>query len=101
MIALGRQNWLFAGNLRAGQRAAATMSLVHSARMNAHDPYAYLKDLLERLPTQPASRISELLPHHWTPAAARLLQAFDYAIFSDGVCRQMAMKSGLPLTARE
>ena len=27
--------------------------------------YAYLKDFLERLPTQPASRISELLPHRW------------------------------------
>ena len=36
------------------------MSLVHSARMNGHDPYAYLRDVLERLPTQPASRIAEL-----------------------------------------
>ena len=25
----------------------------------------YLKDVLERLPTQPASRIHELLPHSW------------------------------------
>ncbi len=41
-IALGRNNWLFAGNLRAGKRAAAIMSLVHSARLNGHDPYAYL-----------------------------------------------------------
>jgi hypothetical protein len=32
------------------------MSLVHSARLNGHDPYAYLRDVLERLPTQPASR---------------------------------------------
>ena len=36
-IALGRSNWLFAGSLRAGQRAAAVMSLVHSARLNGHD----------------------------------------------------------------
>jgi transposase len=69
-IALGRANWLFAGSLRAGQRAAAIMSLVHSARINGHDPYAYLKDVLDRLPTQPASRIAELLPHRWTPAAS-------------------------------
>jgi transposase len=41
------------------------MSLVHSARINGHDPYAYLRDVLERLPTQPASRIDELLPHRW------------------------------------
>ena len=69
-IAIGRSNWLFAGSLRAGQRAAAIMSLVHSARTNGHEPYAYLKDVLERLPTQPASRIGEFLPHRWRPTAA-------------------------------
>ncbi len=67
-IAIGRSNGLFAGSLRAGQRAAAVMSLVHSARLNGHDPYAYLRDVLERLPTQPDSRIGELLPHRWMPA---------------------------------
>jgi transposase len=65
-IALGRSNWLFAGSLRGGQRAAAVMSLIQSAKLNGHDPYAYLKDVLERLPTHPASRIEELLPHRWT-----------------------------------
>lgn len=64
-IAIGRNNWLFTGSLRAGKRAAAVMSLVHSARLNGHEPYAYLKDVLERLPTQPASRVQELLPHRW------------------------------------
>ena len=64
-IAIGRSNWLFAGSLRAGKRGAAIMSLVHSARLNGHDPYAYLRDVLERLPTQPASRIDELLAHRW------------------------------------
>jgi transposase len=64
-IAIGRSNWLFAGSLRAGQRAAAIMSLVHSAKLNGHAPHAYLKDVLERLPTQPASRVGELLPHRW------------------------------------
>jgi transposase len=64
-VALGRNNWLFAGSLRAGQRAAAVMSLIQSAKLNGHDPYRYLKDVLERLPTQPASRIEELLPYRW------------------------------------
>ena len=68
-IALGRQNWLFAGSLRAGMRAAAVMSLIHLAELNGLDPYAYLRDVLERLPTQPASRIAELLPHRWSPPA--------------------------------
>jgi len=66
--ALGRSNWLFAGSLRSGKRAAAIMSLIQSARMNGHDPYAYLKDVLTRLPTQRASEIGQLLPHQWLPA---------------------------------
>jgi transposase len=64
-VALGRSNWLFAGSLRAGQRAAAVMNLIQSAKLNGHDPYRYLKDVLKRLPTQPASRVEELLPHRW------------------------------------
>jgi len=69
-IALGRQNWLFAGSLRAGKRAAAVMSLIQSAKLNGLDPYAYIRDVFERLPTQPASRITELLPHHWQPTTS-------------------------------
>jgi transposase len=74
-IALGRANWLFAGSLRGGQRAAAVMSLIQSARLNGHDPYAYLRDVLERLPTQPNSRIDELLPHRWNSGNAQGLRA--------------------------
>lgn len=66
--AIGRSNWLFAGSLRSGKRAAALMSLIQSARLNGHDPYAYLKDVLARLPTQKMSQIDELLPHKWQPA---------------------------------
>jgi hypothetical protein len=66
--ALGRKNWLFAGSLRSGKRAAAIMSLIQSARLNDHDPYAYLKDVLTRLPTQRASEIDELLPYKWSPS---------------------------------
>jgi transposase len=68
-VALGRSNWLFCGSLRAGQRAATIMSLIQSAKLNGHDPYGYLKNVLERLPTQPASRIEELLPHRWQPVS--------------------------------
>lgn len=66
--ATGRKNWLFAGTLAAGQRAAAIMSLIQSAKLNGLDPYGYLKDVLERLPTQRASEIDALLPHCWSPA---------------------------------
>lgn len=69
-IALGRSNWLYAGSPRAGRRAAAVMSLIQSAKLNGHDPFAYMKDILSRLPTQPMSQIEELLPHRWHPVAA-------------------------------
>ena len=64
--AQGRRAWLFAGSELAGQRAAVVMSLVVSAKLNGHDPWAYLKDVLTRLPTYPSGRIEELLPHRWT-----------------------------------
>jgi hypothetical protein len=58
----------FAGSLRSGQRAAAVMSLIQAAKINGHDPYVYLKDVLRRFPTQKAGAIGELLPHRWVPA---------------------------------
>ena len=66
--ALGRKNWLFAGSLESGQRAASIMSLIQSARLNGLDPYAYLADVLSRLPTHPDSQIDDLLPHCWKPS---------------------------------
>ena len=61
-IALGRRNWLFTGSERAGCRAAAIQSLLATAKLNGLEPYAWLKDTLEKLPASPYSRIDELLP---------------------------------------
>ena len=44
------------------------MSLIRSAQLNGHDPHAYLKDILARLPTHRANDIAALLPHRWQPA---------------------------------
>ena len=62
-IAMERNNWLFAGSLRVGGLVAAVLSRLHSARLNGQDPYAYLKNMLQRLPTPPTKRIGELLLH--------------------------------------
>ena len=67
-VALGRKNWLFAGTESAGRRAAAILSLIESAKLNGHDPFAYLRDVLTRLPTHPYRRLDELLPFNWIPA---------------------------------
>jgi transposase len=68
--AMGRKAWLFAGSELAGQRAATVMSLIVSAKLNGHEPWAYLRDVLARLPTQKNSELGHLLPHRWVPSAA-------------------------------
>ncbi len=52
----------------SGQRAAAILSLIATARNNGHDPHAYLKDVLTRLPTTKDRDIATLLPHRWQPS---------------------------------
>ncbi len=66
----GRKNWLFVGSEQAGERAAVLMSLIESAKLNGHDAWFYLKDILTKLPTWPNSRLAELLPHRWTPPSS-------------------------------
>jgi transposase len=61
-VAVGKKNWLFTGSARAGARAAAIQSLLATAQLNGIEPYAWLKDTLEKLPAWPYSRIDELLP---------------------------------------
>jgi transposase len=61
-IAIGRKNWLFAGSETAGQRAAAIMSLLATAKANGIEPHAWLTDVLTRLPTTKDRDIESLLP---------------------------------------
>ena len=61
-IALGRKNWLFAGSDKGGERAAAILSLIETAKLNGLDPEAYLRDVLTRIADHPMNRIDELLP---------------------------------------
>lgn len=70
-IALGRKAWLFAGSDRGGERAASTYSLIVTAKLNDVDPRAWLADVLNRIGDHPASRLHELLPWNWRPAALK------------------------------
>ena len=67
-LAVGRKNWLFVGSQQAGERAAVMLSLIESAKLNGRDPWAYLKDVFERLPTLKNRDLEQLLPHNWRPA---------------------------------
>jgi transposase len=69
-LCIGRRNWLFVGSQQAGERAAAVLSMIESAKLCGHDPWAYLKDVFERLPTLKNSDLHTLLPHNWAPAPA-------------------------------
>jgi transposase len=64
-VAVGRKNWLHLGSDRGGRTAAVLMSLVQSCRSFGVEPFAYLRDVLDRVSTHPASRIAELLPDAW------------------------------------
>jgi len=74
-LCIGRKNWLFVGSQQAGERAAVVMSLIESAKLNGHDPWAYLKDVFERLPTLKNSELESILPHNWRPASKPVASA--------------------------
>ena len=74
-VAVGRNNWTFAGSDEGGRRAAAIYTLIETAKLNDVDPQAWLADVLARLPDHPAKRIDELLPWNWRPSHAGLSAA--------------------------
>jgi transposase len=67
-IALGRKNWLFVASDRGGRAAAVAFSLIQTCKLHGVEPFAYLADVLRRLPAHPINRVAELLPFHWQPA---------------------------------
>ena len=42
---------------------AELLTLLHTARLNGLEPVAWLRDVLEKLPSWPSSRLDELLPY--------------------------------------
>jgi transposase len=66
-VAIGRRNWLFAGSDNGGKTASVLMSLCATCKAWNIDPFAYLRDVLDRVSTHPMSRIEELLPDRWKP----------------------------------
>lgn len=71
-IALGRKNHLFAGSDGGGERWATICSLIATAKLNGVEPYAYLKDVLERMADgHPTSRLDELLPWNWAESRVK------------------------------
>jgi transposase len=66
--ALGKKNWLFMGDADAGERGAIIYTVIESCRRRKIDPYAYLKDVLTRLPNMTNRQIPEVTPEAWAKA---------------------------------
>jgi transposase len=67
--AIGKKNWLFIGHPDAGQRSAIIYSIVVSCRRHRKDPFAYLRDVLTRLPRMTTrDDLNALTPANWEPA---------------------------------
>jgi len=64
-IAVGRRNWLFFGSDKGGKTAAVLFTMTQSAKRHGLNIFAYLEDVLKRLPGIPVNRLSELLPDEW------------------------------------
>ncbi len=77
LIGIGRRNWLFLGSDQGGQTAAVLYSFTATCKHLGIDTFAYLRDVLGRLPTHAAERLEELLPPRWQ--AERLASAASSA----------------------
>jgi hypothetical protein len=83
-IAIDRKNWPTVGSPHGGQTAAVLFSFTFTRQRIGVEPWAYLEDVLTRLPTTPAGQLGDLLPDHWraaptakdlTPAPPRVRRA--------------------------
>jgi hypothetical protein len=64
-VAVGRKNRLFFGSDNGGRTAAVLTSLIATCNRLGIDPFAYLRDILDRISTHPQGRLAELLPDLW------------------------------------
>jgi hypothetical protein len=60
--AVGKKNWLFIGEAEAGQRSAIIYTIIESCKRRGLEPYAYLREVLTRLPHLTNHQIKEITP---------------------------------------
>ena len=70
--AIGKKNWLFIGEADAGQRSAIVFTLIECCRRRGLNPFAYLRDVLSRLPNMTTRQIPEVTPEAWAKAQRTL-----------------------------
>jgi len=71
--AVGKKNWLFFGEAEAGERSAIVYTIIESCRRRGIDPYAYLRDVLTRLPAMTNWQIRDITPEEWSKSQRGVL----------------------------
>jgi transposase len=64
-VAIGRKNWLFAGNDHFGEVSATLYTLIASAQRHGLDPQAYLTSVFAKIAQTPLSELDQFLPDVW------------------------------------
>jgi transposase len=65
-VALGRENWMFAGSQRGGKAMAIAFTLIETAKLNGVDPQAWLTDVLYRIANHKIAKLVELMPWNYS-----------------------------------
>lgn len=71
-VAIGRKNWLFAGNDAAAENHARLWSLIASCERYGVDPQRYLTSVLAKIGTMPRVELEQFLPDVWKREDAAL-----------------------------
>ncbi len=66
-VAIGRKNWLFAGNDQAAATHARLYTLLASAERHGLNPQAYLTSVLAKIGQTKLSDLEQFLPNVWKP----------------------------------
>ena len=61
-LTLGRKNYMFAGSHEGARNAAMIYSFLATCKINNVEPYAWLRDVLTRIPDHSIQKLEELLP---------------------------------------
>jgi transposase len=69
-VAVKRNNWVFLGSDEGGRTAAVLRIFLASCHRVSVNPFAWMKDVLARIPGHLITKLAELLPHNWAPANA-------------------------------
>lgn len=70
--AIGKKNWLFVGEADAGERSAIIYTVIECCRRRGLNPFAYLREVLIRLPNMTNHQIPEVTPAAWQKSQRQL-----------------------------